>query len=151
MEPLENIVQNTHFKLRGPLSPNSDVVIAKIDEKSLDTLGRWPWPRQTMAKLVQRLHEYEAEVIGFDIIFSSPQINSDHEALIKLQNIDASGQSAITFYNDIDEWELYDLQTDLEEMDNLINSEKHVEIIIGLKTELTKLQVLYEDTDRSTY
>ncbi|MBT3383570.1 MAG: sulfatase [Prolixibacteraceae bacterium] len=57
----------------------------------------------------------------------------------------------IHFYNDIDEWELYDLQTDLEEMDNLINSEKHVEIIIGLKTELTKLQVLYEDTDRSTY
>jgi adenylate cyclase len=103
MEPLENIVQNTHFKLRGPLSPNSDVVIAKIDEKSLDTLGRWPWPRQTMAKLVQRLHEYEAEVIGFDIIFSSPQINSDHEALIKLQNIISPTQNpeAVEYLNQL--------------------------------------------------
>ncbi|MBT3922802.1 MAG: CHASE2 domain-containing protein [Nitrospina sp.] len=93
MEPLENLFQNIHFKLRGPLSPNSDVVITEIDEKSLDTLGRWPWPRKTMAKLVKKLHEYEAEVIGFDIIFSSPQNSSDHNALRKLQNMISPTQS----------------------------------------------------------
>jgi adenylate cyclase len=84
--PLENQLQNIHFKLRGSLSPNSDVVIAKIDEKSLDKLGRWPWSRQTMAKLVERLHEYEVQVIGFDIIFSSPQNSFNDDKLKQLQN-----------------------------------------------------------------
>ncbi len=87
LRPLENLFQNIHFKLRGPLPLKSDIVIAKIDEKSLDTLGRWPWSRQVMAKLVQKLNDYEAEVIGFDIIFSSPQSSADHEALKQLKSV----------------------------------------------------------------
>lgn len=86
LQPLENHLQNIHFKMRGPLTPNSDVVIANIDEKSLDTLGRWPWSRQTMAKLVEKLNEYEAAVIGFDIIFSSPENRPSHDNLKQLQS-----------------------------------------------------------------
>lgn len=87
LRPFENIFQNAHFKLRGPLPPNSNIVIAKIDEKSLDVLGRWPWSRQTMAKLVKKLKDYEAGVIGFDIIFSSPQTSSSHEDLKRLRDL----------------------------------------------------------------
>jgi arylsulfatase A-like enzyme len=57
----------------------------------------------------------------------------------------------IHFYFDIDVWELYDLKTDPDEMNNLINSKEHSELIDSLKIELVKLQVLYDDTDRSTY
>jgi arylsulfatase A-like enzyme len=57
----------------------------------------------------------------------------------------------IHFYFDIDVWELYDLKTDPDEMNNLINSKEHSELIDSLKVELVKLQVLYDDTDRSTY
>ena len=57
----------------------------------------------------------------------------------------------IHFYNDIDEWEFYDLKEDPSEMNNLIDSEEHAQLIDSLRNELTKLQVLYEDTDRSTY
>jgi arylsulfatase A-like enzyme len=57
----------------------------------------------------------------------------------------------IHFYNDIDEWEFYDLQEDPSEMNNLIDSENHVQLIDSLRTKLTKLQVKYNDTDRSTY
>ncbi|VAW18523.1 Mucin-desulfating sulfatase [hydrothermal vent metagenome] len=57
----------------------------------------------------------------------------------------------IHFYNDIEEWELYDLQSDPDEMNNLIHSEKYTALIDSLKTELIKLQELYDDTDRSTY
>jgi adenylate cyclase len=87
IRPLENLLKNSHFKLRGPFTPGSDVIIAKIDEKSLDRLGRWPWSRHTMAKLVEKLNENEAEVIGFDIIFSSPQNSSNLDALKQLQNL----------------------------------------------------------------
>ena len=34
------------FLSRGAVEPAPEVVIAAIDEKSLDEEGRWPWPRQ---------------------------------------------------------------------------------------------------------
>ncbi|SHF01747.1 Sulfatase [Mariniphaga anaerophila] len=52
----------------------------------------------------------------------------------------------IHFYDDIDEWELYDLETDPDEMNNLIHSEQHVATVARLKKELKKLQEQYGDT-----
>lgn len=57
----------------------------------------------------------------------------------------------IHFYFDIDKWEFFDLKEDPDEMHNLIYSDKYTSLIDSLRTELTKLQVIYEDTDRSTY
>ena len=54
----------------------------------------------------------------------------------------------IHFYNDIDEWELYDLQTDPMEMHNLYNEPGHEALIDSLRAELTKLQVQYDDPIR---
>lgn len=87
IQNLENLSQNSHFRLRGPIAPGPEVLIAKIDEKSIDELGRWPWPRQTMAKLTQKLLEYEARAIGFDVIFSSPQSSPHQESLEKLNRL----------------------------------------------------------------
>ncbi|TZF86102.1 sulfatase (plasmid) [Pedobacter sp. BS3] len=53
----------------------------------------------------------------------------------------------IHFYNDIDEWELYDLQKDPHEMYNQYNSPAYKEIIKQLKEQLTQLQVKYKDTN----
>jgi arylsulfatase A-like enzyme len=53
----------------------------------------------------------------------------------------------IHFYDDIDEWEFYDLQTDPDEMNNLILSEQHVPQINRLKNDLRALQAHYEVTE----
>ncbi len=45
------------------------VTIVDIDDASLREIGQWPWPRATLAKLVERLNADGAAVIGFDIIF----------------------------------------------------------------------------------
>ncbi len=82
---LELLVQTLHFHLRGPVAPGPEVVIAAIDEKSIDELGRWPWPRKTMARLVDKLVERQAKVIAFDVVFSSPDESSGIESLKNLQ------------------------------------------------------------------
>src|SRR5919112_2446894 len=53
--------------------------IIDIDEASLKELGQWPWPRGVIAKLIDRLREAGASVVGFDIAFAeadrtSPQM-----------------------------------------------------------------------------
>ena len=53
----------------------------------------------------------------------------------------------IHFYNDIDIWELYDLQSDPMEMNNLFGEKGYEEITKELKTELGRLEKQYGVTD----
>jgi arylsulfatase A-like enzyme len=54
----------------------------------------------------------------------------------------------IHFYNDIDVWELYDLQQDPSELNNLYGKEGYEQITTELKTELFRLQEKYKDPTR---
>ena len=53
----------------------------------------------------------------------------------------------IHFYNDIDAWELYDLEKDPAEMHNVINDPAYSEVLADMQEELKKLQIQYNDTD----
>jgi adenylate cyclase len=57
-----------------------------IDEKSLDTLGRWPWPRTRIASLIDRLAAYGARVIAFDVTFSEPDESSGASVVADLSS-----------------------------------------------------------------
>lgn len=57
----------------------------------------------------------------------------------------------IHFYNDIDVWELYDLQADPSEMNNIYGQQGTEEITKELKTELLRLQEQYNDPIRFKY
>jgi adenylate cyclase len=75
-ELIELKTYDLRFRSRGYLKPTPAVVLALIDEKSLDTEGRWPWPRSKIARLVDILSRDGAKVIGFDIGFLEPDENS---------------------------------------------------------------------------
>ncbi|HEX4800181.1 MAG TPA: CHASE2 domain-containing protein, partial [Sphingomicrobium sp.] len=64
------------FRTRGPIAPKPTVVLAAIDEKSMQVEGRWPWPRSKIAALVDALSRDGAKVIAFDVTFSEPDENS---------------------------------------------------------------------------
>jgi arylsulfatase A-like enzyme len=55
----------------------------------------------------------------------------------------------IHFYNDIDEWELYDLNKDPKEMKNVIDVPAYTDIVNELKAELIQLREKYKDTTGS--
>ena len=75
METLEEYLYDYRFKIRGTVTPPENIVIAAIDEKSLGSLGRWPWNRDKIAHLVTRLTEEGAEIIVFDIFFFEKEKN----------------------------------------------------------------------------
>ncbi|PIU83543.1 MAG: hypothetical protein COS68_03520, partial [Elusimicrobia bacterium CG06_land_8_20_14_3_00_38_11] len=57
------------LKLRGQKNPTGEIVIAAIDEESLDKLGRWPWDRSVHAELIKKLVKAGVKTIGFDVLF----------------------------------------------------------------------------------
>ena len=65
-----------HFLSRGVIEPTGEVVIIAIDEKIIDKFGRWPWQRKRIAELIDKLNEYEAKIVAFDIVFSEPDESS---------------------------------------------------------------------------
>ena len=56
------------------------VRIIDIDDASLERLGQWPWPRQRLAELVDRLQAAGAAAIGFDVMFAEPDRTSPRAA-----------------------------------------------------------------------
>jgi adenylate cyclase len=79
LELLDLKVLDFRHVLRGRVAPGGEVVVVGIDEASLDAIGRWPWPRSTLADLVERLGP--ASVVGFDIVFDQPDTSLDWSAL----------------------------------------------------------------------
>jgi adenylate cyclase len=73
LEVLELKLLDLRFRARGLVEPGPAVVIAAIDEKSLEAEGRWPWPRTRIAALIEALGRDGAKVIGFDVLFSEAE------------------------------------------------------------------------------
>lgn len=85
----ETINQKTldwRFQLRGPRIPKEKVAVLAIDDDSLNQIGRWPWDRDKMGELIDRLMSQGAKALGFDIVFSEPQVDSTYRALSEIES-----------------------------------------------------------------
>jgi adenylate cyclase len=49
------------------------IVVIDIDEKSVQALGTWPWPRERVAQLLQALDQQGVGLKIVDILFDGPQ------------------------------------------------------------------------------
>ncbi|MGQ9693844.1 MAG: CHASE2 domain-containing protein [Thermodesulfobacteriota bacterium] len=74
---LELKTLDLRFLTRGQVATSEKIVLVTIDEKSLAELGRWPWPRSVMARLLDTLAQYETKVIGLDLVWAEPDQNSE--------------------------------------------------------------------------
>ena len=61
------------------------IVILDIDEKSLQEVARWPWPRDIMAELIEKLFgKYEVAIVAFDVVFAEADYSSGIRVLDQL-------------------------------------------------------------------
>ena len=68
---LEAIAYDMRLAFTRPDAGDAQVVVIDIDEKSLQREGRWPWGRDKLARLVERvLDRHQARIVGFDVVFS---------------------------------------------------------------------------------
>lgn len=53
-----------------PVSP--EILVVAIDNRSVAALGRWPWPRDVHARLLDALAAADARIVGLDVLFVEP-------------------------------------------------------------------------------
>ena len=99
IDQLDNIIYDARLKLTLPGRSDPRIVILDIDEKSLGEVGRWPWSRNIMARLMDKLFDqYGVAVVAFDVFWSEHDTSSGIgvlDALAKKELKDAPGfQSA---------------------------------------------------------
>jgi len=61
------------------------IAVVDIDERSLDAIGPWPWPRAVLAQLAQNLFmQYHAHAVGLDILLPEAGQPDGDRALLAL-------------------------------------------------------------------
>jgi HD-GYP domain-containing protein (c-di-GMP phosphodiesterase class II) len=61
----------------SPRAPSGRVVLVEVDERTLVEAGRWPWPRDRVADLLDRVRALGAVAIGLDIVFAEADTGGD--------------------------------------------------------------------------
>lgn len=77
IQELENYAYDARLNLMMPRTQDTRIVIVDIDERSLQEQGRWPWGRNKLAGLVDKLFdEYQINTLGFDVVFAEKDESS---------------------------------------------------------------------------
>lgn len=63
------------LQVRGPRPGSDKVGLLVVDEKAVATVGRWPWPREILAKAIDNAFKNGAAVLAFDMAFPEPTNN----------------------------------------------------------------------------
>ncbi|MQR02228.1 CHASE2 domain-containing protein [Glaciimonas soli] len=56
----------------------NDIIIVGIDDYSISQLGRWPWPRDYHAKVINNIMQAHPLAIGLDVIMPEPETIDNH-------------------------------------------------------------------------
>lgn len=65
------------------------VRIIDIDDESLARLGQWPWPRDLLAQLIERLGQLGSATIALDMVFAEPDRLSPAHLLTRWPELSA--------------------------------------------------------------
>ena len=85
IDQLDSLIYDYRLEMTMPGGVDESIVILDIDEKSLQEVGRWPWPRDLMARLVVKLFDrYRVKLLGFDVVFAEPDHSSGIRTLDEL-------------------------------------------------------------------
>ena len=74
-------------------APLERIAVIAIDEASLENMGRWPWSREILANMTDKLAAAKAKVIGNTVLFSEPQIDPGYQYVTKLLDIASKAEA----------------------------------------------------------
>ena len=101
IKKLDGFASDMRLRSTLPMGQDARIVIADIDEASLQVYGQWPWNRHYLAQLVDTLFDhYKIKVLGFDMVFAEAagtNFQSLYKTLSSQQNISDVHKQALKF------------------------------------------------------
>ena len=125
VDRLSAILYDYRLQLTMPRTVDERIVILDIDEKSLKEEGRWPWSRDRLSLLMDKLFDkYGVLVVGFDVVFAEKDESSGLRVLQEIGQKqlkdNAQFQAALT-----------QIQPQLEYDNRFANSIKNRNVVLG--------------------
>lgn len=65
-------------------TPNDRIAIIAIDDQSIANIGRWPWPREVHAQMIDQLSAAKAKTVAHTAFFFEPQTD---RGLVQLREL----------------------------------------------------------------
>ncbi len=90
VQALREIAFDFYQRLHPRPQAEFPVRVIDIDEAALAEFGQWPWPRDRLATLTDRLTELGAAAIGFDVLFPEIDRMSPSRIAAGLPGVDAA-------------------------------------------------------------
>lgn len=101
VDAIQQQIYDTQVRLTAPGGQDPRIVIVAVDEKSLQKEGHWPWARDKLALLVQKLFESGVVVTGFDVVFPERDESTD---VVTLKGL-AAGPDDAQFLQRLEQFE----------------------------------------------
>jgi adenylate cyclase len=87
VDRLDAALQDVRLRMTLPRTLDTRIVIVDIDEKSQTAIGRWPWRRDHLARLLDELFDrQQVALVGFGQVFDTPD---DSSGLARLRHLAA--------------------------------------------------------------
>jgi signal transduction histidine kinase len=83
---LEEIAYRTLFRVRGERPWDDRLVLIAIDDESIRQIGRFPWPREQYATLLQELNQANPALVVVSVLWSEPSSDDAMLADAMLEN-----------------------------------------------------------------
>jgi len=80
-QQLNSLAYDFTLRLAGPIHPSSPTVIVAFDEDSLARVGRWPWSRDKIARVIDQVAKANPKVIALDMLLDDASNPDDDAAL----------------------------------------------------------------------
>ena len=86
---------------RSDRTPSDRVAIIAIDDESIANIGRWPWPREVHARLIDQLAAAGAKTVAHTAFFFEPQTDRGLTRLRDLREQLLSGDASAPAWADL--------------------------------------------------
>jgi len=96
IDRVENYLYDVRIRITMPGTVDDRIVIIDIDEASQVELGQWPWPRNTLAAIVDRLFDdYGIRVLGLDVLFAEAEETTAEQVIADLAASEIGNDPAV--------------------------------------------------------
>ena len=76
--------------------PSQQIAVIAIDDQSIADIGRWPWPRDVHARLIDLLSAAKAKTIAYTVFFFEPQVDRGLGFLRRMKDVLASPANVLS-------------------------------------------------------